>query len=109
MTRLSEMKAEADETAGAIQALKSDAQKNEDQINALIADIAKEQHLIEKMQKREKHFDIFCSEYAAYLECMASVKRCQKEQERHEQNRKLVRENLEAGRERLKSIESAHA
>ncbi len=107
--RLSEMKSEADETASAIQRLKSDAQKNEEQINALIADIAKEQHYIEKMQKREKHFDAFRREYEAYTECMASVKRCRKEQERHEQNRKLVRENLEAGRERLRSIESAHA
>lgn len=107
--RLSEMKAEADETASAIQRLKSDAQKNEEQINALIADIAKEQHYIEKMQKREKHFDAFRREYETYTECMASVKRYRKEQERHEQNRKLVRENLEAGRERLQSIESAHA
>lgn len=106
---LSEMKAEADETASAIQRLKSDAQKNEEQINALIADIAKEQYYIEKMQKREKHFDAFRREYEIYTECMASVKRCRKEQERHEQNRKLVRESLEAGRERLQSIESAHA
>lgn len=109
MTQMSELKAEAEETARAVQALKTDAQKNEEQVGRLADKIAEGQNLIKEMHKREKDFALFCKEYAAYLECMANVNRCQKEQERYEQNRKLVREALEAGRERLKSIESAHA
>ncbi|MDE7479074.1 MAG: hypothetical protein K2M91_14230, partial [Lachnospiraceae bacterium] len=105
--QISDKKAEAEETAKAIQALKSDAYKNEEQINKLAADITKEQHLLEKMQKREKNFALFCKEYETYIECMSNVNRCQKEQERYEQNRKLVKESLETSRERLKSIESA--
>lgn len=107
VTRMSEMKAEAERTVSAIQALKSDQQKNEEQISKLTADIAGEQRAMEKMQKREKRFDAFGREYETYMECVENVKRCQKEQERYEQNRKLVRESLEAGRERLKSLEGA--
>ncbi len=109
MTQMSEMETEAEALLRAIQTLKSDAQKNEEHISRLAADITKEQHSLEKMQKREKHFALFCKEYETYMECMANVNRCQKEQERYEQNRKLVRDALETCRERLKSIESAHA
>ncbi|MDE6220610.1 MAG: hypothetical protein K2G51_09315 [Lachnospiraceae bacterium] len=109
LTQLSEMEAEAEALLRAIQTLKSDVQKNEEHIGKLSEDITKEQHLLEKMRKREKHFALFCKEYETYMECMANVNRCQKEQERYEQNRKLVRDALETCRERLKSIESAHA
>ncbi|MDE6619533.1 MAG: hypothetical protein K2K74_03405 [Lachnospiraceae bacterium] len=109
MTQMSEMETEAEALLRAIQTLKSDAQKNEEHISRLAADITKEQQSLEKMQKREKHFALFCKEYETYMECMANVNRCQKEQERYEQNRKLVRDALETCRERLKSIESAHA
>lgn len=108
VTQMSEMKAEAEELLKAIQMLKGDAQKNEEQISTLAADITKEQRSLEKMQKREKDFALFCKEYETYTECMANVNRCQKEQERYEQNRKMVRDALETSRERLKSIESAH-
>lgn len=109
MTQMSELKAEAEETARTIQALKGDAQKNEEQIGRLAADIAKEQSAIQEMQKRGKNFALFCKEYEIYLECMANMHRSQREQERHEQNRKLVGNAIETGRERIKSIESAHA
>ncbi len=108
-TQMSEMETEAEALLRTIQTLKSDAQKNEEHIGKLSEDITKEQHLLEKMRKREKHFALFCKEYETYMECMANVNRCQKEQERYEQNRKMVRDALETCRERLKSIESAHA
>ena len=108
MTQVSDMKTEAEELLKAIQALKGDAQKNEEYIGKLAADIAQEQHILEKMQKREKDFALFCKEYETYMECMANANRCQKEQARCEQNRKLVRDALETSRERLKTIESAH-
>ena len=108
MTQMSETKTEAEELLKAIHTLKGDAQKNEEQISTLASDITKEQHALEKMQKREKDFALFCKAYETYMECMANVNRCQKEQERYEQNRKLIRDALETSRERLKSIESAH-
>lgn len=109
MTQMSELKTAADVLAGVIQTLKNDMQKNEEQINRLAADIAREQKQLEKMQKREKAFALFCREYDTYTECMENVNRSQREQERHEQNRKLVKEALEACRERIRSAESAHA
>lgn len=109
LTQMSESKAAFEALTDVIQMLKSDAQKNEEQMNRLAADIAREQHLLEKMQKREKAFALFCKEYETYTECMESVNRSQREQERHEQNRKLVKEALEVCRERIRSVESAHA
>ena len=106
--QLSEMEATAEEIRRTIYTLKSDVQKNEEQINKLAADIAKEQVLLEKMQRRDKEFALFCSEYEAYLECMEQLNRSQKEQERHEQNRKRIKDALETSQERLKSIERAH-
>jgi len=106
--QISERKAEAEELSKAIQVFRSDAHKNEEQISRLAADIAKEQHLLEKMQKRERDFALLCKEYETYMECMANGNRFQKEQERYEQNRKLVKDALETSREQLKSIESAH-
>lgn len=108
MTQMSEMKAKAEEILKTIQALKMDAQKNEEHISKLTTEITQEQHLLEKMNKREKDFALFCREYELYMECMENINRCQKEQERYEQNRKLVKESIEAGRERLKTIESVH-
>ena len=106
--QLSEMEAAAEEIRRTIYTLKSDVQKNEEQINKLAADIAKEQVLLEKMQRRDKEFALFCSEYEAYLECMEQLNRSQKEQERHEQNRKRIKDAMETSQERLKSIERAH-
>lgn len=109
MTQISEMKASLEALAKAVQVLRSDTQKNEEQIRSLTAMIAKEQHLLEKMQQREKAFALFCREYESYIECMEQMNRSQKEQERHEQNRRLVKDAIEAGRERMKSIERAQA
>lgn len=108
MTQMSEMKAQAQETFKALQVLRNDEQKKEEQIHKLVAELAKEQQMLERMQRREKEFARFCKEYEAYMECMANMNRAQKEQERYEQNRKLVREAIETGREHLKTIEGAH-
>jgi hypothetical protein len=109
MTQMSERKASLEALAKAVQGLRTDLQKNEEQISHLTAMIAKEQHLLEKMQKRGKAFALFCREYQSYIECMEQMNRSQKEQERHEQNRRLVRDAIEAGRERMKSMERAQA
>ncbi|MDE7324299.1 MAG: hypothetical protein K2N73_16620 [Lachnospiraceae bacterium] len=109
MTQVSETKASLEEISKVVHTLKGDAQKNEEQINRLTADIAGEQHLLEKMQNRERAFALFCKEYETYTECIEQVSRSQKEQERHEQNRRLVKDALETGRERIRSIERAHA
>lgn len=109
MTQVSDTKASLEAISNAIQTLKGDAQKNEDQINALTADIAKEQRLIDTMQKRERAFVLFCREYEEYIECAEQKRRSQQEQDRHEQNRRLVRDAIETGFERIRSIEQAHA
>ena len=106
MTQMSELKEETETLDKAILSFKNDAQKNEDLISKLATDIAKEQHSIEVMQKRESRFSLFCKEYEDYTECMTTVARCQKEQERNEQNKKMLVEALDKSRERLKSIES---
>ncbi|MDE6363519.1 MAG: hypothetical protein K2L86_04530 [Lachnospiraceae bacterium] len=107
MTLVSEMKASLEALAKEVHTLRADAQKNEEQVSTLTAGIAKEQHMLDKMQKREKAFALFCKEYERYTECMEQMNRSQKEQERHEQNRRLVKDAIETGRERIKSIESA--
>ena len=84
MTQMSERKASLEALAKAVQGLRTDLQKNEEQISHLTAMIAKEQHLLEKMQKRGKVFALFCREYQSYIECMEQMNRSQKEQERHE-------------------------
>lgn len=109
MTQMSETKASLEDVLRTLQILKDDAQKNEQRIGRLTAEISQEQHLLDKMQKREKSFALFCIEYEAYMECMTDAEHCQKEQERSEQNRKLVREAIETGRERIKSIERERA
>ncbi len=109
MTQVSEMKANVQETFEKLQVLKLDAQKNEEQLGKLTVDITKEQHLLERMQKRETEFTVFRKEYEAYMECKADENHAQKEQERLERSRKLVREAAEKSRERLKTIESLHA
>lgn len=109
MTQMSEVKTASEVLSDTIQTLKSDMQKNEEQINRLAADIAEEQQQLEKMQRREKAFALFCKEYETYTMCMENVNRSQREQERQEQNRKLVRDALETCRERIQSIERAHA
>ena len=109
MTQMSEMKDLLEALTKALHTLRADAQKNEELVGSLTATIAAEQRLIEKLQKREKAFALFCKEYESYVECMALMNRSQKEKERHEQNRKLVKDAAEAGRERMKSIERALA
>lgn len=109
MTQTSELKAEAEALEQLILTLKSDAQKNEEHIKNILEDIAKEQRLTEMMQKREKNFALFCKEYETYTECMHSVAQAQKEQEKNEQNRKLVKEALDRSREKQRTLESVHA
>lgn len=106
VTQLSEIKAELEALEKAVSALKNEEHKNSENINELSSAITKEQASIEKMQKREQSFALFCKEYAMYLECMEQAARSQKEQERCEQNRKLAQEALDKSRERLKTIES---
>ncbi|MBO5033355.1 MAG: hypothetical protein J6D08_16010 [Lachnospiraceae bacterium] len=105
MTQMSELKTKAETLEQGITALKNDAQKNEAYAAKLAADISEEQRAVETMQKREKSFELFCREYEFYTECMKTMAHCRKEQERSEQNRKLIRETLEKSRERIKSIE----
>lgn len=65
----------------------------------------KEQQIQDKkMQKRGKAFALFCREYQSYIECMEQMNCSQKEQERHEQNRRLVRDAIEAGKERMAEV-----
>lgn len=70
MTQMSEVKTASEVLSDTIQTLKSDMQKNEEQINRLAADIADEQQQLEKMQRREKAFALFCKEYETYTMCM---------------------------------------
>lgn len=105
-TRMSELFMETEELDKSILSLKSEAQKNEELVQELTEDIVNEQHEIDTMQKRRNRFEQFCSEYESYTECKSEMARCQKEQEKSEQNRKLIREAIDKNRERIRSIES---
>lgn len=104
--RMSELFMETEELDKSILSLKSEAQKNEELMQELTEDIVNEQHEIDTMQKRRNRFEQFCSEYDSYTECKSEMARCQKEQEKSEQNRKLIREAIDKNREHIRSIES---